>query len=258
MSTSQTTTTTTFSCSNPHTGPSNLPVPPPPSSNTGRQKAAHEVREQAIWARQQEEEVVEQRRLFADAVTTRSQRGTSPTEMSASPRRPVMEIRRMVKSKGKGKAWATPVGGDPDDGDGDDNNNDKEDQCAPCKQCRSKKIPCQMQAGKRSSIICKPCHNTKVQCLYSGRPSTLKQEEGANPTGERLAVLESQVAQLLADNWYLREGQMKANMYHRHFNQKLDWLIMDATRRRSLLPSRLLFNRPGSLSTPPSVHPHVF
>ncbi|KAJ3803901.1 hypothetical protein F5876DRAFT_84176 [Lentinula aff. lateritia] len=93
-----------------------------------------------------------------------------------------------------------------------------------------------MQAGKRSSIICKPCHDAKVKCSYSGRPSTVKREGGSNPTGERLAVLESQVAQLLADNRQLRDGQVKANTYHRHFNRKLDWLITDAARRRRSPP----------------------
>ncbi|KAJ3884758.1 hypothetical protein GG344DRAFT_83538 [Lentinula edodes] len=93
-----------------------------------------------------------------------------------------------------------------------------------------------MQAGKRSSIICKPCYDAKVRCSYSGRPSTVKREGGSNPTGERLAVLESQVAQLLADNRQLRDGQVKANTYHRHFNKKLDWLITDAARRRRSSP----------------------
>ncbi|KAJ3925244.1 MAG: hypothetical protein NXY57DRAFT_1072271 [Lentinula lateritia] len=93
-----------------------------------------------------------------------------------------------------------------------------------------------MQAGKRSSVICKPCHDAKVQCSYSGRPSSVKREGGSNPTGERLAVLESQVAQLLADNRQLRDGQVKANTYHRHFNRKLDWLITDAARRRRTPP----------------------
>ncbi|KAJ3870534.1 hypothetical protein F5051DRAFT_447538, partial [Lentinula edodes] len=160
--------------------------------------------------------------------TARSQRGTSPSEVSVSPRRPVVEISK--KSKGKGKAKAQPVDEDPDDGD------DDVDEKEPCERCRTKKISCQMQAGKRSSIICKPCHDAKVRCSYSGRPSTVKREGGSNPTGERLAVLESQVAQLLADNRQLRDGQVKANTYHCHFNCKLDWLITDAARRRRSPP----------------------
>ncbi|KAJ3870535.1 hypothetical protein F5051DRAFT_447537 [Lentinula edodes] len=186
------------------------------------------AQERAKRARQQEEEVVERRRLLAAAATARSQWGTSPSEVSASPRRPVVEIRR-TKSKGKGKARAEPVGGDPDDGDEGD---DKE----PCERCRVKKISCQMQAGKRSSVICKPCHDVKVRCSYSGRPSTVKREGSSNPTGERLAVLESQVAQLLADNRQLRDGQVKANTYHQHMNRKLDWLVTDAARRRRTPP----------------------
>ncbi|KAJ3885377.1 hypothetical protein GG344DRAFT_82777 [Lentinula edodes] len=168
------------------------------------------------------------RRLLAAAATARSQRGTSPSEVSVSPRRPVVEIRR-TKSKGKGKARAEPVGGDPDDGDEGDN---KE----PCERCRVKKISCQMQAGKRSSVICKPCHDAKVRCSYSGQPSTVKREGSSNPTSKRLAVLESQVAQLLADNRQLRDGQVKAKTYHRHMSRKLDWLVTDAARRRRTPP----------------------
>ncbi|KAJ3858833.1 hypothetical protein EV359DRAFT_87145 [Lentinula novae-zelandiae] len=123
------------------------------------------------------------------------------------------------REKGKAKAKAQPVGGDPDDGGDSDDNDDNEEERAPCKRCRSKKIPCQMQAGKRSSIIWKPCHDAKVKCSYSGRPSTV-----------------NQVAQLLADNRQLRDGQVKANTYHRHFNRKLDWLITDAARRRRSPP----------------------
>ncbi|KAJ3858171.1 hypothetical protein EV359DRAFT_88148 [Lentinula novae-zelandiae] len=170
------------------------------------------------------------RRLLAVAAAARSQRGTSPSEASTSPRRPVVEVRFFNTNSS-----TQPVGGDPDDGD-DGNDNEDDEERTPCKRCRSKKISCQMQAGKRSSIICKPCHDAKVRCSYSGRPSMVKWEGGANPTGERLAVLESQVAQLLADNWQLRDGQVKANTYHRHFNRKLDWLITDAARRRRSPP----------------------
>ncbi|KAJ3884912.1 hypothetical protein GG344DRAFT_83358 [Lentinula edodes] len=145
----------------------------------------------------------------------------------------LVEIR---KDKGKGKGKAQPVGGDPDDGGDGDDDNDNEDDRAPCERCRSKKISCQMQAGKRSSIICKPCHDAKVQCSCSGRPSTVKQEGGGNPLGERIAVLESQMAQLLADNRQLRDGQIKANTYHHHMTRKLEWLIMDANRRRNSPP----------------------
>ncbi|KAJ3803553.1 hypothetical protein F5876DRAFT_71348, partial [Lentinula aff. lateritia] len=76
----------------------------------------------------------------------------------------------------------------------------------------------------------------QVRCSYSNRPFTVKRDGGSNPTGEHLAVLESQVAQLLADNRQLRDGQVKANTYHQHFNRKLDWLITDAARRRRTPP----------------------
>ncbi|KAJ3925071.1 MAG: hypothetical protein NXY57DRAFT_968462 [Lentinula lateritia] len=175
----------------------------------------------------------ERRRRMAEAAMARSRRGTSPGEVSESPRWPVVEIRR-VKGKGKGRVQDEAVGGDPDNGD--DGEDDDDDDRAPCERCRVKKISCQMQAGKRSSIICKPCHDAKVRCSYSGCPSIVKREVGTNPTGERLAVLESQVAQLLADNRQLRDGQVKANTYHRHFNRKLDWLITDAARRRKSPP----------------------
>ncbi|KAJ3858470.1 hypothetical protein EV359DRAFT_87704 [Lentinula novae-zelandiae] len=55
------------------------------------------------------------------------------------------------------------------------------------------------------------------------------------------------MAQLLADNWQLREGQVKANNYHRHFNHKLDWLMMETARRRNLPPE---MPEPGLLNLP--------
>ncbi|KAJ3898406.1 hypothetical protein F5879DRAFT_927082 [Lentinula edodes] len=70
----------------------------------------------------------------------------------------VVEIRK-EKGKGRAKVQAQLVGGDLD--------NDEEDR-APCKRCKNKKLPCQMQAGKRSSVICKPCHDTKVSVLGAG------------------------------------------------------------------------------------------
>ncbi|KAJ3861191.1 hypothetical protein EV359DRAFT_84556 [Lentinula novae-zelandiae] len=179
-----------------------------------QKKAEEEVAQRAAEEVQRQKEVVaqekeERRKKMAEAATACSWRGSSFREGSGSPRRPVVEVRT---ERGKGKARAQPVDEDPDDG-GDGNDDDDEDERAPCERCRNKKIPCQMQAGKRSSIIC-----------------------GSNPTGERLAVLESQVAQLLADNRQLRDGQVKANTYHWHFNCKLDWLITDAARRRKSPP----------------------
>ncbi|KAJ3897052.1 hypothetical protein F5879DRAFT_996711, partial [Lentinula edodes] len=183
-----------------------------------RERAAQEARERANRARQQEAEVLERRRLLAEAATARSQRGTSPSEMSASPRRPVVEIRRKLTNKGKGKAKAQPVGGDPDDGDDGDDDDDDEDDRAPCERCKNKKLPCQMQAGKRSSIICKPCHDAKVRCSYSGRPTTSKQRESGS--GERIAIMESQMAQSLADLRALREAETKTHQYLRQLLRK--------------------------------------
>ncbi|KAJ3902490.1 hypothetical protein F5879DRAFT_1043223, partial [Lentinula edodes] len=193
------------------------------------EEAARKAAEQA--QRQKEaaaRELEEHRRVMAEVATARSWRGSSPGGRSV-----VVEIR---KEKGKAKAKAQPVGGDPDDGGNGGDDDDDEDNRAPCDRCRNKKISCQMQAGKRSSIICKPCHDAKVQCLYSGRPSTVKREGGGNPIGEWMAVLESQMAQLLADNRQLRDGQIKANTYHHHMTRKLEWLIMDANRRRNSPP----------------------
>ncbi|KAJ3870408.1 hypothetical protein F5051DRAFT_447777, partial [Lentinula edodes] len=169
-------------------------------------KAAEEAEK-----KKQEDEVVERRRKLAEAATARSQGGTSTGDVSASPRRPIVEISKM-KNKGKGKAKAPVVDEDPDDGDDDDE--DEEDR-EPCERCRSKKIPCLKQAGKRSSVICKPCHDSKVRCSYSGRPYVVKKDGGAGPSGERLAVLESQMAQLLADNRALREANSKTQQYLR-------------------------------------------
>ncbi|KAJ3900562.1 hypothetical protein F5879DRAFT_992755 [Lentinula edodes] len=142
------------------------------------------------------------------------------------------------KSKGKGKAKAQAMGENANDGSDSDNDNYDEEEWAHCEQCKSKKIPCQMHTGKRSSVICKPCHNAKVRCSYSGRPLMVKKEGSSHPIGEHLAVLESQMAQLLAlaDNWQLQEGQVKANTYYCHFNRKLDWLMTDAARQRRSPP----------------------
>ncbi|KAJ3911484.1 hypothetical protein F5877DRAFT_85907 [Lentinula edodes] len=176
-------------------------------ASTARRKAAQEARDRASQAQQQNVEVVERQRLLAEAATARSQRGTSPSEMLVSPRRPMVEIRR-EKGKGREEVLAQPVGEDLDDGnDGD------EEEREPCERCKAKKIPCLKQAGKRSSVICKPCHDSEVQCSYLGRPYTIKREGGASPSGERLAVLESQMVQVLADNRALREANSKSHQY---------------------------------------------
>ncbi|KAJ3931861.1 MAG: hypothetical protein NXY57DRAFT_961384 [Lentinula lateritia] len=198
-----------------------------------KQKAEEAARKAKEEERAQAAAREEWRKRMAEAATARSRRDTSTGEVSSSPHRPIVEIRKN-RGKGKERVPTEAAGGDPNDGG--DEEDDNEDDRAPCERCRTKKISCQMQAGKRSSIICKPCHDAKVRCSYSGRPLIVKKEVGANPTGERLAVLESQVAQLLADNQQLRDGQVKANTYHRHFNRKLDWLITDAARRRRSPP----------------------
>ncbi|KAJ3924247.1 MAG: hypothetical protein NXY57DRAFT_1045090 [Lentinula lateritia] len=166
-----------------------------------RRQAAQDARDRAIRAQEQENKVIEQRRRLVEAVTTRSRRDTFTGETSVSLRRPIVEIAR-VKSKGKGKASAQvrlsflsmnfltnlflPVGDGPDDDDDEDRE--------PCEQCKVK-IPCLEQAGKRSSVI--------LKCSYSGRPYVVKKEGGASPSGEWLAILESQMAQILANNWAL-------------------------------------------------------
>ncbi|KAJ3897834.1 hypothetical protein F5879DRAFT_995491 [Lentinula edodes] len=147
-----------------------------------RCQAAQDACDWATWAQQQEAEVTEWHRLLARAATARSQWGTLPSEMSVSPRRPVVEIR---KGKGKARMPAQPVGGDPDDGNEEDR--------APCEQCKNKKLPCQMQAGKRSSIILS------------------KQREGGS--GERIAVMESQMAQEPADLRALQEAHSRSQQY---------------------------------------------
>ncbi|KAJ3858151.1 hypothetical protein EV359DRAFT_88177 [Lentinula novae-zelandiae] len=179
-------------------------------ASAAKRKAAQEAQDRASRAQQQDAEVAEQRRLLAEAATARSQRGTSPSEMSVSPRRPVVEIRR-EKGKRREEVPAQPVGGDPDDGDDGDNDDDEEER-EPCERCKAKKIPCLQQAGKRSSVICKPCHDSKVRCSFSGRPLTVKREGGS---GERIAVMESQMAQSLADLRALREANSKSHQYLR-------------------------------------------
>ncbi|KAJ3912383.1 hypothetical protein F5877DRAFT_84862 [Lentinula edodes] len=195
-----------------------------------REKAAQEVPEQALWAQQREEEVTERRRLMVAAVTARSQRGTSPSEASTSPRRLIVEIQKT--KKGKKIIKAQPVGRDSDDGDDGDDDDDNEEDRAPCERCQNKKLPCQMQAGKRSSIICKPYHDTKVRCSYSGRPTALKQREGGS--GERIAVMESQMAQGLADLQAIRETHSHSQQYlHQLLRTQEDdhaWLIAIETR----------------------------
>ncbi|KAJ3910949.1 hypothetical protein F5877DRAFT_86722 [Lentinula edodes] len=251
MSTSRTVTTTSNKSLT--AGPSrSRPVPPPPIDLTVPDEPGDDDDDEAI--RQAEEKVRRMKARKAAAAAKKKAKEEAARKAAEEAQRKqeaaVRELeecqRRMVEaatarsrrgsSPGGSKGKSQPVGGDPNDGGDGDDDDDNEDDRAPCERCRSKKISCQMQAGKRSSVICKPCHDAKVRCSYSGRPSTVKREGGGNPYGKRLVVLESQVAQLLADNWQLRDGQMKANIYHRHMNRKLDWLITDAVRRRRTPP----------------------
>ncbi|KAJ3897927.1 hypothetical protein F5879DRAFT_995373 [Lentinula edodes] len=175
-------------------------------ASAARRKAVQEARDRATRAQQQNAEVVERRRLLVEAATARSQWGTLPSEMSVSPWRPVVEIRR-EKGKGREKVPVQPVGGDLDNG-----NDDDDEEREPCERCKAKKIPCLQQAGKRSSVICKPRHDSKVRCSFSGRPLTSKRE---GSSGEWMAVMESQMAQSLADLRALREANSKSHQYLR-------------------------------------------
>ncbi|KAJ3897525.1 hypothetical protein F5879DRAFT_995903 [Lentinula edodes] len=235
MSSSRTQTTTTRTTST--TGPSrSRPIPPsPPVDSSVHEEEGLEDKDDGNIIRRMQEQVErqqlerrqrkrrengpfghdnERRRLMAAAATARSQREISLSEASASPRRPIVEIWKT--KKGKKNTKAQPVGADPDDSDDSDDDDDDEENQAPCKQFRNKKLHCQMQAGKRSSIICKPCLDAKVKCLYWGRPTASKQQEGGS--GERIAVMKSQMVQGLANLRALRET-------HFHSQQYLDQLL---------------------------------
>ncbi|KAJ3874512.1 hypothetical protein F5051DRAFT_443273 [Lentinula edodes] len=186
-----------------------------------KRKAEEEKqRQKAANARKLEEEAAEKRRRIAAAAAARNRRGPSPGEASTSARRVEVEIPRVVK-KGKGKQRVEASGGDPDDGgDGGDDDDEDDKERAPCERCQQKKIPCLEQVGKRSTVICKPCHDAKVKCSYSGRPVTVKREGG--PSGEWMAVMESQLAQLLADNRALREATSRSHQYLRQLLRRQD------------------------------------
>ncbi|KAJ3804742.1 hypothetical protein F5876DRAFT_82657 [Lentinula aff. lateritia] len=156
----------------------------------------------AVQVRRLEEEAAEKRRRVAVAAAARGRQGPAPSEATTSQQRMEVEIPRLIK-KGTGKQGAEAR--DPDDGDngsdgGDDE--DDEDEKAPCERCRIKKIPCLQQEGKRTTVICKSCHDSKVRCSFSNQRVASKQREGGS--GERLAVMESQLAQGLADVRSLR------------------------------------------------------
>ncbi|KAJ3858822.1 hypothetical protein EV359DRAFT_87157 [Lentinula novae-zelandiae] len=72
--------------------------------------------------------------------------------------------------------------------------------------------------------------NGSLASLHLAREALLSVNPAMMPKSSA-PIWESQVAQLLADNRQLRDGPVKAHTCHRHFNQKLDWLITDAARR---------------------------
>ncbi|KAJ3924597.1 MAG: hypothetical protein NXY57DRAFT_969498 [Lentinula lateritia] len=209
--------------SNPAEKPSRPTNPPPADPVKDDPDILEEDDDEAIRRAEEKAEAEAARKAAEEA---QRQREVAAQELE--------ERRRVMAEAAAAHSWrkakAQPVGVDPDDGGDGDDDEDDEGERAPCEQCRSKKIPCQMQAGKRSSIICKPCHDAKVKCSYSGRPSTVKREGGGQPIGERLAILESQMAQLLADNRQLREGQLKDNNYNCHLQPQVG--LVDDGRRK--------------------------
>ncbi|KAJ3858224.1 hypothetical protein EV359DRAFT_88063 [Lentinula novae-zelandiae] len=156
----------------------------------------------ATNARQVEEEAAEKRRRIAAAAVAQSRRGPSPGEATTSARRVEVEIPRVVK--GKASQRKETSGGDLDDGDDSKNDDEEDKERAPCERCYNKKITCLEQ----------------VKCSYSGRPVQARREGG--PSGERMAVMESQMAQLLANNWALREATSSSHQYLRQLLRQQD------------------------------------
>ncbi|KAJ3897839.1 hypothetical protein F5879DRAFT_995483 [Lentinula edodes] len=185
-----------------------------------KRKAEEErQRQEAADARKLEEEAAEKRRRMAAATAARNRRGPSPGEASTSARRVEVEIPRLVK-KGKGKQRMEASGRDPDDG-GDDDEEDDEER-APCDPL----------------------------------PGTVQVKREGGPSGERMAVMESQLAQLLADNRSLREATPRSHQYLRQRLRRQDEdharLIAidtrDAMREPATRgPSRSVSDRPRSL-----------
>ncbi|KAJ3897792.1 hypothetical protein F5879DRAFT_995530 [Lentinula edodes] len=143
-------------------------------------KVAEEARRKKAAAAR---EVEERRRLLAEAATTRSQRGTSPSEMSISPRRPVVELWWAAKSKGKGKG--------PSAAEilmtGMTMKTTKTEHLANGAKTRSSLAKCRQARGVQSS------------------------REGGS--GKCIAIMESQMAQSLANLWALWEADSKTHQY---------------------------------------------
>ncbi|KAJ3858829.1 hypothetical protein EV359DRAFT_87146 [Lentinula novae-zelandiae] len=170
-----------------------------------RRKAEEEKqkKEAAIWA-------TNARKLEEEEEDSSS---SSSAEPSGALTEVEVEIPHVVKKK-KAPQRNKASGGDPDDGNEDDK------ERAPCERCFNKKIPCLEQVGKRSTVICKPCHDAKVKCSYLGRPVQVKRKGG--PSSEQMAVMESQMAQLLADNRALREAALRSHQYLRQLLRRQD------------------------------------
>ncbi|KAJ3812270.1 hypothetical protein F5876DRAFT_74984 [Lentinula aff. lateritia] len=115
---------------------------------------------------------------------------------------------------------AATLAGDPNDSnngsDGGDDEDDR-DEKAPCERCRIKKIPCLQQEGKQNTVICKSCHDSK-------------QREGGS--GERLAIMESQLAQGLTDVRSLWEAKTRTNQYLRQILRRQDEAVPRVLKRR--------------------------
>ncbi|KAJ3859063.1 hypothetical protein EV359DRAFT_86855 [Lentinula novae-zelandiae] len=159
-----------------------------------RQK--QEAATRAANARKMEEEAAEKRRKIAAAAAAWNRRGPLPSEATTSACRVEGEVPRVVR-KGKTPQRNKASGGDPDDGDdGGNDDNDNEEEQAPCEQCYNKKIPCLEQ------------------------PVQVRREGGLSR--ERMAVMESQMAQLLADNQALRESASRSHQYLRQLLRPQD------------------------------------
>ncbi|KAJ3914647.1 hypothetical protein F5877DRAFT_82591 [Lentinula edodes] len=184
------------------------------------ERARQEAADRAANARRVEEEAAEKRRRMAAAAAARNRRGPSPGEATTSARRVEVEIPRVVK-KGKAPQRNEASGGDLDDGDDGENDDEDDEERAPCERCNSKKIPCLEQVRR----------------------------EGG-PSGERMAVMESQMAQLLADNRSLREATSRSHQYLRQLlrRQDEDHARLIAMRESAIPgPSRSVSERPRSL-----------
>ncbi|KAJ3805010.1 hypothetical protein F5876DRAFT_70161 [Lentinula aff. lateritia] len=114
--------------------------------------------------------VAKRTRKVAAAAASHSCQRPSLSEASSSTNQVEVEILQIIR-KEKGKQRVEAIGGDPDDvdnsGDDNDDNNKEDGEKVPCKRYQIKRIPCLEQAGKKSTMICKACHNAKLDQIYS-------------------------------------------------------------------------------------------